>query len=130
MADLGNLRIPPGALRVEIDDPHDRSLGKPVGIIRGWFATRDLDFPEEFQFQIGGIILPHDVVRREDVEAAMPDYSIMGFTVEYDLSSYLPYVQDNRLVIHLTLPGYDPYLMRFNVDDSALAICLAEAGGV
>ena len=131
MADLKRLRIPSGALRVEIDAPYDLYLEKPAGDIRGWFAADDIEIPKEFSLQAGGITMPHRVVRREDVETAMPDYTIRGFVIPYDLVSYLPYLQeDNYLVIQLTVPGYNPHTLRLKIKDSALAGCLETAGGV
>jgi hypothetical protein len=131
MADLPKLSVPAGSLRIEIDDPLDRCLEKPAGTIRGWFAAIDLEIPEDFTLHVGVISLPYSVVKREDVEAAMPDYTIGGFETRYDLASYLPYIQeDNYLVIRLTLPGYSPYSLRFKIKDSALATCLEAAGDV
>ena len=45
----------------------------------------------------------------------------VGFDIPYELASYLTYIQDNRLVIHLKLPDYDPVLLRFKVEERALA---------
>lgn len=116
---------------MEVDEPENHVIGKPVGVIRGWFAMRDdVEVPEWFEFRLGGVIVPHSVVDRADVEAVLPDYKIVGFTIAYDLSDYLPDIQNNAMVIQLTLPGYDPKLLRFKVEDKALAICLAIAGGV
>ena len=127
MDDLSKIRIPKGALRVEIDDPEKNWIKKPVGVIRGWFATSDLELPEDFHFRVGGVTLPHTLTQRSDVEGAMPDYNILGFNLPYDLFPFLPDISDNRLVIHLDLPGYDPFHIRFRVDDRALAICLEAA---
>ena len=116
---------------MEVDEPESRVIGKPVGVIRGWFAMRDdVEVPESFEFRLGGVIVPHGIVQRVDVEAALPDYRIVGFTIPYDLSDYLPEIQNNGMVIQLTLPGYDAMFLRFKVEDKALAICLATAGGV
>jgi len=39
--------VPSGVLRVEIDDPMDQRLTAPTGEIRGWFAARDIDLPDD-----------------------------------------------------------------------------------
>lgn len=122
--------VPEGGLRVEIDDPQSRSIEKPAGIIRGWFATRGADVPDEFRFQVGGIALPHRVVERVDVEAAMPGHAIVGFELRYDLSDFLPQIQSGRFGIRLSPAGYDSVMLRFKVEENALALCLASAGGV
>lgn len=127
MDDIAKISVPDQALRIEIDDPHDRSITQPAGLIRGWFATRDLEIPETFSFQLAGITLPHSIIKREDVESALPGHTIVGFKVHYELQDYLPYIQQNRLAIRLILDGYDSFLLRFTVKDSALAICLAAA---
>ena len=124
------IRVPEGALRVEIDDPKDRSIQKPAGVIRGWFATRNIDPPDEFHFQVGAVNLPHSVAERVDVQEVMPDCSIVGFDIRYDLMNHLPQIDDNRLDIQLFIPGYDSVRLRFKIKDSALAICVAAAGGV
>lgn len=130
MNELRKTGVPSGALRVEIDDPPNRCIEQPVGIIRGWFASSDIEIPDDFSFQLAGIRLPHCIVKREDVEGALPEFTIVGFTIPYDLSDYLPNIQNNRLMIRLMLSGYDPYLMRFTIKDSALSLCLAAASGL
>ena len=130
MDELSKIRIPKGGLRVEIDDPDNSRIRKPAGLIRGWFATAESEFPEEFEFKIGGITLPHHLTRRSDVEAAMPEYNILGFNIAYDLLTLLPYISDNRLALQLILPGYDSLRLRFTVADSALASCLEAASGL
>src|SRR6185369_14649450 len=119
------IRVPTGALRVEIVDPDQSRIRKPVGIIRGWFATSDIEVPAGFEFKVGGITLPHSVAKRSDVETAMPDYNILGFNIPYDLFTFLPYITDNRLLVNLILPEYDSLRLRFTIADSALAICVA-----
>jgi hypothetical protein len=128
--DLRKTSVPDGALRIEIDDPLSRSIEKPDGFIRGWCASRDLEIPDAFSFQIAGITVPHRVETREDVEGALPGHTIIGFAIPYDLFDYLPDIQDNRLDIRLMLSGYDSHLLRFKVEDRVLAVCLASAGGV
>jgi|ERR1700733_10659681 len=131
MDEIRKISVSERALRLEIDHPANRRIAKPVGVIRGWFASSGgIELPETFAFRIGGITLPHMVVTRLDVEAVMPDHTIVGFDIPYELVSYLTYIQDNRLVIHLKLPDYDPVLLRFKVEERALAACLADAGGV
>jgi hypothetical protein len=126
--DLRNIRIPEGALRVEIDEPESRVIGKASGVIRGWFAARDVEIEDKMEFRIGGITVPHRLVERVDVEAALPGYKIVGFLIPYDLSLFLPQIQDNRLMIELLLPDYDPYLLRLGIKESALATCVSAAG--
>jgi hypothetical protein len=117
-------------LRIEIDHPEKRRISQPSGVIRGWFAALDRELPETFEFRIDGIVLPYKVVRREDVEKAMPDYLIAGFDIPYDLVSYLPYIENRRLMVHLKLPDFAAIALRFKIEESALASCLADAGGV
>jgi hypothetical protein len=117
-------------LRIEIDDPDDRRIVKPAGVIRGWFAGCGIEMPEAFDFRIDGVLLPSRTVTREDVEEAMPDHTIVAFDIPYDLVNYLPYIEDRRLVIHLKIADYDPVLLRFYIKEEALASCLADAGGV
>ncbi len=100
------------ALRVEIDEPVNQQIVKPAGIIRGWFASRD-PLLEKFHFRVGGTTLSHVVTTRVDVEAALPDHFIVGFRLRYDLAFSLPYIQDNRLTLRLTVPGYDMCFVRF-----------------
>src|SRR5579871_2641735 len=130
MAELKRLNLSPGALRVEVDDPADRRLIEPTGYIRGWFATVDTEIPEDFHLTIAGSALPYDIVKREDVQAALPGHSVVGFRIPYDLSVCLPHIQDEQLIIDLALPGYDPYRLRFKIENSALAACLESAGEV
>lgn len=125
--DLSKIRVPKGALRVEVDDPDHYRIEKPAGIIRGWFAAQDVQIPEDFHFKIGTSRLPHSIVQRTDVETAMPEYTITGFQISYDLACWLPYIADHRLVVHLILPGYDSLLLRFTIRERALASCLASA---
>ena len=115
---------------MEIDDPESGRIGKPVGVLRGWLAAHDVEIPEKFSFRLNGVTLPHRVVARSDVEEAMPEDTIVGFEIRYDLASYLPYIEDNRLVIHMRLPGYDPFLLRLKIEEGAMALCLADAGEV
>lgn len=130
MDDLRKVRVPEGALRIEIDDPQSLRITKPVGVLRGWFATRDGELPETCTFRIGGMTLPYQMVRRMDVEELMPEHSVRGFEIPYNLSDYLPYIQDNLLVVRLMLAEYAPFVFRFRIDSSALGCCLASAGGV
>jgi hypothetical protein len=127
VVDLRNICIPEGALRVEIDEPENRLIEEDIGFILGWFATRDGEIPETFEFRIGGILVPHRVVDRADVESVLPDYTIVGFLIPYDLSFYLPQIQNNRLLIQLTLPGYNPHILRLGITENALATCVAAA---
>lgn len=122
------MRAHVGTLRVEIDDPADRLITEPSGIIRGWFSSRDQELPDTFEFRIGGIIVPHRVVSRPDVEGAMPDHDVVGFDILYDLFAYLPCIEDSRFTMYLTIPEYDPYPVRFTIKDQALANCLVAAG--
>jgi hypothetical protein len=130
MPDLRKIKVPEGELRVEIDDPLNRTIDKPSGAIHGWLATRDTELPETIDFRIAGTALPHEIVKREDVEQAMPDHNVMGFVFWYDLATCLPNIEDNRLLVLLTLPGYDPYRMSVKIDEKALAECLENAGDV
>lgn len=128
MPDLSKIRVPAGMARLEIDDPENCRIQKPVGRIRGWFAaSKAMDIPETFVFRIGSVTLPHRMTPREDVEAAMPGYIISGFEIPYDLSPLLPYIRKNRLLIHLTMSDYDGSVLRFHVEEQALAICVASA---
>ena len=128
MVDPGKIRIAAGTVRVEIDEPENCRIQKPKGRIRGWFAAGKLvDIPETFSFRAGNLALPHRVVRRLDVEGAMPDYVVTGFEIPYDLSTLLARIHDNRLLIHLTLADYDSYPLKFRVDDSALVQCVSAA---
>lgn len=128
--DLSKLRVPAGAVRVEVDNPDDCCITKPSGVISGWFATADWENPEEFQFRVGPIILPHTHNKRADVEGAMVGHRVAGFQIRFDLIDCLPYIEDNRMVIQLVLLDYQPFPLRFTVKESALASCLAAAGGV
>jgi hypothetical protein len=123
---------PEEALRVEIDDPQSYCLGKPVGIIRGWLAAGVVKrgLSETLEFRVGGIAVPHRLVNRGDVEAMMEDHMIIGFEIPYDLSLYLPNIQNQCVAIRMKLVGYDPLFLRFQIAENALAICLAWAGGV
>jgi hypothetical protein len=116
--------------RVVIDQPQNRCLTKPVGAIKGWFALREKEeLPEELQFRVGPIILPHTVMKRPDVESAMPEHIVMGFQVRFDLSNYLLYIHDGRLVIDVTISGYDPFRLQFKIQESAMAVCIEAASG-
>ena len=117
-------------MRVEIDDPLTRTIEKAAGELRGWIATSDLELPEVTDFRIGAIVLWHEMVKREDVEEAMPDHTILGFVIRYELATLLPNIQDNRLLIVMTLPGFDPYPLPVKIGEMALALCLETAGGV
>jgi hypothetical protein len=128
MLDLSKIRIPAGAVRLEIDDPEYCRIKKAMGCIRGWFAAgKSVEIPETFSFRIGGIIVPHRIVHRLDVEAAMPEYTVTGFEIAYELSVFLPYIQKKRLTMHLTLADYDAAFLRFEIAESALASCVASA---
>jgi hypothetical protein len=129
MADPGKICVPDGALRVEIDDPERLCIEKPAGVIRGWVASRGEEIPE-FHFQIGGVTLPHLIESRRDVEEAMTEHVIVGFKIQYDLTDYLLHIQNSRFTIRMTLAGYDPFFFPFKIENGALAICLANAGGV
>ena len=130
MGDINKISVPAGALRIEIDEPLGRLIGQPAGVIRGWFASPNEEIGEDFYFQVAGIRLPHCIEKREDVEGALPGLIIVGFKIHYDLSDYLPHIQNNRLNVRLISSAYDPYLLRFTIVDRALGICLADAGGV
>jgi hypothetical protein len=128
-----NLPKPSSAVenvRVEIDNPLDRCLRKPAGSIIGWFAAHTHDMPEEVEFRIGPIRLPHKIIPRPDVEGAMQGYCVVGFEIRYELSNYLPYIDDLKLVIRLIAPEYYPISLRLKIQESALAQCLDSAGGV
>lgn len=122
--------MPIGALRLEIDYPADHLITEPSGLIRGWFGSRDQELPEIFEFRIDTMLVPHRVVSRPDVQGAMPNHEIVGFDIHYNLAAYLPYIEDSRFTMCLTMPDYDPYPVRFTVKDHALAICLAAASAV
>ena len=130
MNELRKTRELVAGLRIEIDDPEDRRIVNPAGVIRGWIAGCGIEMPETFEFRIDGVPLPSRVVTREDVEEAMPDHTIVAFDIPYDLVNYLPYIEDRRLVIHLKLDDYDPVHLRFYIKEAALASCLADVGGV
>lgn len=116
--------------RVVIDQPHNHCIAKPAGAINGWFALHNYESPEEFQLRVGPLILPHTVLKREDVEAAMPEHSVVGFQVRFDLNNYLLYIDENRLVIQVLIPGFDPVSLRFTIKEGVLASCIAAASGV
>ena len=117
--------------KIVIDQPQNRCLTKPSGAINGWFALRGQDdIPEELEFRVGPILLPHRIIKRPDVEGAMPEYRIVGFQIQFDLSNYLLYIQDNRLVIRVTMPEYEPFRLKFTIQESAMAMCIAAASGV
>ena len=127
--DPTKFRLVRGAVRVEVDDPLDRMLKKPMGMITGWFAMAGYEAPDEFEFHVGPISLPHTAVKRPDVQEVIPEYSVGGFQIQFDLSHYLFYIDSNRLVIRLTLPGYDPIAIRFALKEGVLADCIAAASG-
>jgi hypothetical protein len=113
--------------KIRIDHPKNRSLTQASGAIKGWFAIYDEVIPEEFEFRVGSLLLPYTLMRRPDVEEVMPDYTILGFQVRFDLADYLLYIENNRLVIELTMPEYDPFRMQFKIKESALAACIERA---
>lgn len=116
--------------RVVIDQPQTRCLTTAVGAINGWFALREKEeIPEELEFRVGPIILPHVMLKRPDVEDAMPEHIVVGFQIRFDLSNYLLYIADGRLVIDATIAGYDPFRLQFKIQDSAMAVCIAAASG-
>ena len=119
--------VPSGVLRVEIDDPADQLLTGPTGEIRGWFAARDIDLPEDYRFRVGAVAVPHREVKREDVEAMLPYHAVGGFVLRYDLFLYLPYIDGNKFVMQLILPEYRTRVLRFSISEAALAACLASA---
>jgi len=119
--------VPSGVLRVEIDDPIDQRLTAPTGEIRGWFAARDIDLPEDYRFQVGAVPVLCREVKREDVEEMLPYHAVGGFVLRYDLSLYLPYIDGNKLIIQLILPEYRTRVLRFKIEERALAACLASA---
>jgi hypothetical protein len=119
--------VPSGVLRVEIDDPADQLLTGPSGEIRGWFAARDIDLPEDYRFRVGTVAVPHREVKREDVEAMLPYHAVGGFVLRYDLSLYLPYIDGTKFVIQLLLPEYRNRSLRFTISETAMAACLASA---
>lgn len=118
------------ASRVVIDEPQNRCITKPSGAISGWFAIHNYEIPEEFQFRVGPIVLPHTVLKREDVETAMPEYGVTGFQIRFDLNNYLHYIDDNRLTIRLILPDYHPFAVRLTIKEGVLVSCIAAASGV
>ena len=92
--------------KVVIDLPEKRRITKASGVINGWFAVREQqDIPEELAFRVGPIPLPHHILKRPDVEGAMPGHAIVGFQIQFDLSNYLLYIQDSRLVIQAAVSG-------------------------
>jgi hypothetical protein len=113
--------------KVVIDQPYNRRLTRPTGVITGWFAIHDEVIPEEFEFRTGPITLPHTVLRRPDVEGAMPDCTIVGFQIRFDLSNLLLYLQEDRLVVHLTMADYEPVRLQFTFQEGALAEFIAAA---
>jgi hypothetical protein len=115
--------------KLVIDDPADYRLTKPAGTIRGWFAVHRYEIPEDFQFCVGPLVVPHRLLRRQDVEGAMPEHSVTGFQMRYDLMNYLPYIDEKGLLIRLELPDFDPLPMRFIIEERALANCIAAAAG-
>jgi hypothetical protein len=110
-----------------IDHPGNRRLTKMSGTISGWFAIHRYEIPEEFHFQVGPLVLPHTLARREDVEGAMPEHGVTGFQIRFDLMNYLPYIDDKGLMIELLLPDFDPLPLRFAIEENALASCIAAA---
>lgn len=128
MLDLSKIRLPEGSVRFEMDDPENYLIKKPVGCMRGWFATgKSMEMPETFSFRIGGIRVAHRMVQRPDVEMAMPECIVTGFEIPYDLSVFLPYIEGCRLRLQLTLADYDAASLRFRIAESALARCVAWA---
>lgn len=115
---------------MEIDHPIDHRLISPTGEIRGWFAAQDIDLPEAYRFQVGTVRVPCREVKREDVEAMLPYHAVGGFVLRYDLSLYLPYIDGNKLLIQLVLMEYRTRSLRFKIEESALAACLAEASDI
>jgi hypothetical protein len=117
--------------RIVIDQPQNRRLTKSYGAITGWFALRgQQEVPEEMEFRVGPIILPHVVLKRPDVEGAMPEHTVLGFQVRFDLANYLYHIKDNHLDIQLTMADYDSMRLRFTIQESAMAACIAAASGV
>src|SRR5579871_3253253 len=85
------------AFRLEVDQPEDFSIEKPVCHIRGWYATSEGDSLEILHFRIAGNQIPHIAEDRRDVEEVMPDYTVKGFRIPFDLSFYVQYIVDQRL---------------------------------
>jgi len=113
--------------KVIIDQPKDRCITKAAGTINGWFAIHDEVVPGAFEFRVGPILLPHTSMKRPDVEGAMPEFTIVGFQIRFDLSDYLLYLGGGKLVIRVTVPEYDPFRLQFTIKESALAACIAAA---
>jgi hypothetical protein len=115
--------------KLVIDEPRNRCITKPSGTIKGWLALHNYEIPEDIQFRVGPIILPHTLSKREDVEGAMPEHGVAGFQIRYDLSGYLLYIEDQSLSIKLTLPDFSPLTLRFKIQEGVLASCIAAASG-
>jgi hypothetical protein len=57
----------------------------------------------------------------------LPHHAIAGFLLRYDLSSYLPDIDGDTLVIRLNLADFRARTLRFKIEEVALAHCLAAA---
>jgi hypothetical protein len=121
---------PMEAIRVVIDEPAGRCLTKPNGTITGWFGIHQYEIPDDFQFRVGPIALPYTLLRREDVEEALPEYGVTGFRIRFDLMNFLPYIDEKGMLIQLTVLDFHPFPLRFSIQESALAICVSAASGV
>ena len=112
--------------RIKIDQPPDSCIAEPSSTITGWIAIHGHEISDEFQFRVGPITLLHSVIRRRDVENSMPQHGIAGFQIRLDLIHYLPYIQNNVLVIKMMLLGYHPFRLKFTVKENVLARCISE----
>ena len=117
-------------IRLEVDDPPRYYLSKAQGDIRGWFASVDVELPEEFWFEIGNVRIAHRRVLREDVETAMPECNVVAFLIPYDLKKLLPYIDGQSLTIRLILPEYPSRIVKFTIAEGAMANCLAAASEI
>jgi len=113
--------------KIVIDAPQHRTLTKPAGAITGWFAIHDREIPQTIEFRVGPVVLPYRYLTRPDVEGTLPEHNVSGFQVWFDLSDYLLYIEDRRLVINLKIPDHLPLSLQFNITENAMAACIAAA---
>jgi hypothetical protein len=119
-----------GAPFVQIDEPTNKVLGRGICRVRGWYAAPSrCSNPAELRIEVGGTRVFWREVPRPDVCGAYPDFTIIGFLIDFDVSFYFAAVDDAKLRMDLDLPGFQRQTVELTVAPEVISSCLMVAGG-
>lgn len=115
-------------LQVRIDDPADYEIPRPAYDIRGWLSSDEN--VKTVEFAVGAVPVGFSTMMRPDVEMAFPGHTVRGFILHLDLRHHMTAVRNRRFQLIIRAGSQAPADVTFTVAPSALASCLAAAGGL